>query len=121
MIRRRNYLARSTKPIPKRRLKPRRGPLRCPAFRAYLRSKRCAIADVAGHVCFPGPHQCDPAHTQNNGMRSKGPDSSCAPLCRAAHDEYDTGRKTFEMKYGIDMKACAFAHWMLFLIERGQL
>lgn len=49
----------------------------------------------------------DPAHTQNNGMSSKGPDSSCAPLCRKHHREYDANREAFEEKYGIDMKAKA--------------
>jgi hypothetical protein len=50
------------------------------------------------------------AHTQNNGMGSKGPDSSCAPLCRKHHREYDSGREAFEAKYGIDMKQLA-ADW----------
>lgn len=122
MIRRRKYLVRSTKPIPKRRLKPRRGPLRSPEYREWLRTKRCAIYLLGvDHKCFPGPRQCDPAHTENNGMRSKGPDSSCAPLCRVAHQEYDAGRDAFEVKYGIDMKASAAAHWMLFQLERGEL
>lgn len=51
--------------------------------------------------------QTDPAHTQNNGMSSKGPDSSCVPMCRKHHLEYDAGREAFEKKYGIDMKAKA--------------
>jgi hypothetical protein len=44
-------------------------------------------------------------------MRSKGPDSSCVPLCRKHHDEYDAGRKAFEKKYGVSMKALAAEHY----------
>lgn len=119
MIMRRSYLRRQTKPIPKRRAKPRRGPLRAPGYRAWLRTELCVIANNEFHVCWPGQRQCDPAHTENNGMRSKGTDSSCAPLCRLAHQEYDAGRVAFEEKYGIDMKLSAAAHWILFRLERG--
>lgn len=59
----------------------------------------------------------DTAHTQNNGTSSKGPDSSCAPLCRTHHREYDAGRKAFEKKYGVDMKAVAAA-WHKLYLER---
>jgi hypothetical protein len=53
----------------------------------------------------------DPAHTANNGMSSKGPDSSCAPLCRRHHREYDAGRAAFEAAYAIDMAALAVQWW----------
>ena len=62
----------------------------------------------------------DPAHTQNNGGSSKGPDSSCAPLCRAHHMEYDNGREAFEEKYGIDMAREAAIHWEIFTLLEGQ-
>lgn len=63
----------------------------------------------------------DPAHTENNGMSSKGPDSSCVPLCRSHHLEYDSGREAFESKYGIDMKAIAAAYWERYQQERATL
>ena len=43
-------------------------------------------------------YSTDPAHTQGNGMSSKGPDSSCVPLCRKHHRDFDSGRKAFEKK-----------------------
>jgi hypothetical protein len=56
-------------------------------------------------------------------MGIKGPDSSCAPLCRVHHDEYDgrrklpngeVGRAAFEMYYRVDMAAVAKAWWELY-------
>jgi len=44
-------------------------------------------------------------------MSSKGPDSTCANLCRFHHDEYDAGREAFELKYGVDMPAQAAKLW----------
>jgi hypothetical protein len=105
-IKRRTPLKRSQKPIVKRRAKPRRGPMRSPEYRAWLKTKRCCVCPAMSS---------DPAHTENNGMRSKGPDSSCAPLCRQHHEEYDRGRKAFEVKYDVDMKQAAKAFWFLFL------
>lgn len=112
MIQRRTPLARSTKPIPRKRAKPRRGPLRSPEYRAWLKERRC---------CICRSRECDPAHTKNNGMRSKGPDSSCAPLCREHHGEFDAGRKAFEVKYEISMEQAAAAHWFLFRLEKGEV
>ena len=36
---------------------------------------------------------CEGAHTANGGTSLKGPDSSRAPLCRAHHRLFDSGRK----------------------------
>lgn len=84
-------------PVRKRRPgPPRRGPLRDQKYMDWLKTKRCAVCFQVG---------CDPAHTVNNGMSSKGPDSSCVPLCRKHHEEYDAGRREFEFNNSIDMKA----------------
>lgn len=126
----RSPIARSSKPIPKRRARPRRGPLRCKPYRDWIAAEaKCPACAVELARLEPGvdryrfraalhPGYCDPAHTQNNGMRSKGPDSSCGALCRGFntpnhHDEYDAGRVRFEAKYGLDMKADAAARWCL--------
>ncbi len=112
---RRDFIKRSS--IRRKRAKPRRGPLRSPDYRAWLIAECVCVACRILHMVyrtrqFASGGQCiDPAHTQNNGMRSKGPDSSCAPLCRVHHREYDAGPKAFEMKYGVDMKNEAAAHW----------
>lgn len=118
MIQRKKPIARSTKPIPRRRARPRRGPMRCPEYRAWLRERRCAAAIITERDCA-GP--IDAAHTENNGLSSKGPDSSCAPLCRSHHKKYDSGRKAFELKYKVDMQKLAAAHWLAYRMERGEL
>jgi hypothetical protein len=91
-------------PVKKRRTKPRRGPMRDPGYRRWLRQGRCLVTWLLGNVCDCDSLLSDAAHTQNNGMASKGPDSSCVPLCRKHHREYDAGRKAFETKYAVDMK-----------------
>lgn len=97
-------------PVRRKRTKPRRGPIRMPLYRRWLREEcKCVVCCRATSTLFT----VDPAHTQNNGMRSKGPDSSCAPLCRVHHREYDAGREAFEVKYRIDMKREAAVHFSL--------
>lgn len=61
---------------------------------------------------------CDPAHTTNNGMGSKGGDDTCAPLCRVHHMEYDRGRDAFERKYIINMRDWALVWWEMFQRRR---
>lgn len=91
-------------------------PLRDYGYRQYLRYEGvcCACAKLVSYVMAPPQITigCDPAHTQNNGMGSKGPDSSCAPLCRKHHREYDAGRKAFERKYQINMRQEAQWWWL---------
>ncbi len=94
--------------IQSRRTKPRRGPLRDVGYREYLHDKPCAVCGREG---------CDAAHTVNGGLSMKGPDSSCAPLCREHHREYDGGRVRFESKYRLDMKRVAAAWWVLYQIR----
>jgi len=109
------------KPIPRKRAKPRRGPLRDPGYRAFLREEGwCPVCwpdlwarESAEIRNFQGC-SCDPCHTENGGLSMKGPDSSCAPLCRYHHLMYDSGRKAFEKWFGIDMKAVAKAWWDLY-------
>ena len=72
---------------------------------------------------------CDPAHTVNAKTSQSGADSSCCPLCRHHHDEYDgkaplpnhangkpraRNHAAFEEFYGIDMKASAEEWWRRF-------
>lgn len=106
-------------PVKKRRSKPRRGPMRSKAYRDWLTTKTCAVHFIGTYDCFYAWTLCDPAHTENNGMASKGPDSSCVPLCRKHHREYDAGRKAFENEYGVDMKAIAAEHYKRFREETG--
>jgi len=78
-------------------------------------------AENQGYPRNAGFPLSDPAHTANNGMRSKGPDSSCAPLCREHHQEYDAGRKAFEAKYQIGMRAVAAGNWNRFMIYQDAI
>lgn len=127
------------KPVPKRRAKPRRGPMRDPKYRAYLRSQCCYVCWRLGRPSACGEpdqewreieqrvtrkHQnfpTEPAHTKNNGTSSKGPDSSCAPLCMLHHEEYDAGRKRFEKKYGVNMREIAAQYYTRYLEESAVL
>lgn len=108
---RRTPLKRSTKPIPRRRAKPRRGPLRDPGYLAFLREEGKCIACmmrlgetyVRGTLKLIRPGNCDPAHGPVNGMRSKGPDNEAMPLCRQHHEEQTSlGWPGFEAEYGFD-------------------
>ncbi len=96
--------------VKKRRTgKPRRGPLRDVEYRRWLAKRICLLLTQpkSRFVGCCDQTITDAAHTENNGMGSKGPDSSCVPLCRKHHREYDAGRKTFEKKYGLIMKEIA--------------
>ncbi len=107
--------------VKKKRSKPRRGPMRDPKYRRWLRQAmgNFCIVWISGNVgaCCSDALNPEAAHTQNNGMSSKGPDSSCVPLCRKHHREYDAGRAAFEAKYGIDMKAEAAKYYARYLEE----
>jgi hypothetical protein len=101
----------------KPRAKPRRGPLRDPKYREFCRDQFCVIASASGmDLECDGP--IDPSHTQNNGLSSKGPDSSCVPLCRYHHAEYDSGRAAFEKKYGVNLREIAKEHYERFQKEQ---
>ncbi len=115
-------------PVKRRRQRPRRGPLRDEGYRLFLREHgrcvACGVVDMRGNAWTRG--MCDPAHTVNNGMRSKGPDSSCVPLCRRHHGQYDghaklpdgaVGRKAFERFYGLEMQKEAETWWQLYQMQ----
>lgn len=105
------------KPVRRKRSKPRRGPWRSREYRRHIAMEvYCCVGELCGSESCSKFIACnDAAHTQNNGMSSKGPDSSCVPLCRKHHLEYDRGRKAFERKYGLDLQALAkqyFERWL---------
>jgi len=96
-------------PLKRKRSTPRRGPLRDTQYRRYVKQFACVVFEYSEGPEIPcAPFAfVDPAHTGNNGMSSKGSDSSCVPLCRKHHREYDANRAAFEMKYGLNMKRIA--------------
>jgi hypothetical protein len=128
-------LKRSTKPIKrtgqvkrKRTGRPRRvSVVRDQKYMDWLKTQRCVVCTTVFGLVFGrgwenhGRGIIDPAHTLNNGHRSKGPDSSCIPLCRHHHDEMDgrlstliTTKGAFAAKYGLDLAAIAASHYAAF-------
>jgi hypothetical protein len=94
--------------------------MRSKEYRLWLRRQKCAVCRKLHHPMSTALWKTvEPAHTERNGMSSKGPDSSCAPLCRAHHREYDRNRKAFERLYGVDMRQLAKEHYEKFLRETG--
>src|SRR5689334_12924934 len=121
-IRRKTRL-RTFTPIKSKRLKPRRGPERNPEYRAWLRTQPCiaCLRDPAPGF-RKGSSQIEAAHTANNGMSSKGTDSSCVPLCRSHHTEsHRIGVKQFQAKFEMDLRAEARAHYAAFNQSRNSL
>ena len=116
-------------PLPGKRRKPRRGPMRNQEYMNWLKDRDCIACKIHGGWSHSSPLAhlvVDPAHTMGNGRGSKGPDSSCIPLCRHHHDEMDgrlntkiTTKAAFAEKYGLDLEREAAAHWAAFHIERG--
>ena len=105
--------------------------LRDPGYMEWLKERPCVAcmkADLPRSVLVGSCLQwrrmptIDPAHTINNGRSSKGPDSSCIPLCRYHHDEMDgrlstavTTKRQFAAKYGLDLAEESAAHYALYL------
>jgi hypothetical protein len=97
--------------------------MRSPAYRLWLRSfGYCEACRQSGLLARdPFTRIIDPCHTANNGLSSKGPDNSCAPLCRVHHREFDRGRTAFQAAYGIDMPALAAIWWGEWLRQHRDL
>ncbi len=104
-------------PVKKRR-QARRGPWRSLSYRKFIAAQPCLIC---------GDLRTQAAHTKNNGRSSKGPDSSCVPLCVYHHDELDgrrklpfvNGRKGFEGIYHVNLEEEASIFFAAWSIARG--
>ena len=90
----------------------------------WLRDRSCIACALSPGMQEGSSVAC---HTENNGMRSKGPDSGCVPMCDYHHSLYDgrqrfpdgsTGKKVFEAYYGLNMANEAAAHWAVFQIDQ---
>lgn len=94
---------------------------RNPAYRAYLRENGycAACMKIAAMIAFG--RRIDPAHGPVNGMRQKGPDCECIPLCRHHHQEqHRIGWAAFEVKYGFSRAAQAKLWWQSFQRHESQ-
>ncbi len=83
-------IARSTKPMPRKRSKPRRGPLKDPAYLDWIRSRNCAVCMLAGYgmplcVQLPDRMRSEAAHVGVRGLGQKCHDRQTVPLCDAHH------------------------------------
>jgi hypothetical protein len=84
---------------------PERGPWRCKKYRMFVASKPCVICG----------QKTQAAHTKNGGMRLKGPDWTCVPLCPMHHSQRDgripmpgkISHRLFEVFYRVDLSAVA--------------
>src|SRR5258707_1007718 len=106
------------KPVKRKRSGTRRGPWRSRAFRVWISQHFCCVC-TGNHGPCTGERVSfavsQAAHTKRNGMSSKGPDSSCVPLCLHHHLVYDQGRKSFEWFLETDLQALAakyYAQWL---------
>jgi len=80
------------KRLPTQRRRFRRGPIRLPHYRAWIRQQECCVCGSTGTV--------DPAHIGSHGFWQKAADTTCVPLCRKHHDAlHAIGRERFEPKY----------------------
>ena len=112
-IRRRLPLPRSLPPnrkvpVRKMRIRPRRGPARCPEYLAWIRTLGCVVCSrVSGGLTV-----IEAAHTNAlgpRGMGQKTSDFSAIPLCSGHHrgspDSYHRlGEKEFSDQHRIDLE-----------------
>lgn len=126
------YFNRTRRGVKKKRATPRRGPIgitpeewRNINYRRWVSSRPCCVPGCCISIMMSGQYfaKIDPAHTEHGGMSQKGPDKSCAPVCRWHHNQYDgktklpngkVGEKAFESYYEVDMKAVAAIYWRMF-------
>ena len=105
--------------IPKRRKRERMmapkddAAIRCPSHLKWLRGFDCAIANGAGHTC---EGKIEAAHVRigtDGGTSLKPSDCYAIPLCSAAHaEQHRIGERSFEWKYGLQMKVMALKLWL---------
>jgi hypothetical protein len=97
------------KPFRYNRTKPRRGPERCPAYLAWIRTLRCA-------VCGRGPQEftrVEAAHTTvlgPRGLSQKSSDFSAIPLCYWDHrggsaSYHQLGERQFAERHRLNLHA----------------
>ena len=69
-------------------------------YKTWVREQQCIL-----HDNFAYGYSIEAAHTEHSGMGIKGNDLSCIPLCSYHHaKQHHLGVKTFEEKYGVDLK-----------------
>ncbi len=88
------------------------GIIRSPGHLQFTRGFRCAIADHPAHECSGRMHAHHCREGADGGMGLKPSDSTVVPLCDLAHTEiHNTGWRTFESKYAVDLSKLAARLW----------
>lgn len=113
---RKTPLPRSSRPIPRRRSKPRRTSImRDRKYLDWLVFRHCACCPL--RILWAEHGHCDPAHGPPAGMRIKGPDNGAIPLCRHHHDEmHRLNWGPFEAKYRFAREREAALHYEVYLL-----
>ena len=101
------------------------------SYMDWLKDKDCVACVSVGmliQAVAMRERWSDPAHTdKTNGMRSKGSDASCIPLCRYHHQEMDgqlttsiSTKAKFAAKYNLDLAAIAAENYARFKQEQSK-
>jgi hypothetical protein len=98
---------------------PRKGPMRSEKYRRWVSQHLCCVCFGCHPMSLEAESFSQACHTENNGGSSKGPDSSCVPLCVEHHVEYDAGRKALEKKHGVNMKEIAAQYYSEFVRQNS--
>jgi len=94
---------------PRHRNSPRPAEKSAPGYLQWLRGRNCAVNN---HDCKWGIEAAHVDHGGDKGMGTKASDRFAIPLCGWHHDKQHVwGRKTFELRTGVDMLALAAAYW----------
>jgi hypothetical protein len=102
-----------------------------PEYRKYVRALPCLLRDGA-FMWTPGAALpstqvshvmrlafSDAAHVRSRGAGGND-EANLVPLCRDHHQEqHRIGIRSFETRYGLDLKAEAHALWAQYVAERG--
>lgn len=81
--------------------------IRSKTHRLWIRSLACA---VAGCLAPPEGHHVRWGFFT---LARRPGDDRLVPLCRIHHDELDHGARSFENKYGLDLKLVADTLWIM--------
>lgn len=88
---------------------------------AWMKRQPCLVVgrpsypSVSEHVCW-GAIEC--AHTENGGMGRKANADTIVPLCCTAHALlHSIGQRSFQVTYGVDLKASAASYRARWLAE----
>lgn len=95
---------------------PKNPPVRDDAFRDYIRSLPCLLADrdpcECGKYIHVGSRRMVTEACHVRTRRNNGDLANLVPLCSSHHKEqHQVGIKTFQSRYGLELRAVAADLW----------